>query len=540
MPKKEYRKQRFSGNIHLFILTTILVTMLWIVLLSVTLMSTLRFSLSTLQSQIEEVLTSTSTSLAESGMIRQSLLQGYCSDEVIEYLDLLVKATNTLDIITIADADSVRVYHVVHERIGQSFVGDDQDRALAGESYISDATGTMGPQHRSMSPVFSEGQVIGFVMASTTMDQLDVLRKEIISLYVRLTVALVFVTLAICAFITFFIRWMLHGYQPDELVHGYLTQNELLNNLDEGFISVDSKGAVQLLNRAAEEMLGQQADMLIGLPLDSLILEKMGGSLLAGPRKDVPTSRANILASSIPLVDGERRKGTTLILTDRTEAMRVAEQLIGTRHVVSALRANTHEFLNKLQAISGLLMMGRTDDALDYIGAIADTHAKAAAPILRYIQNPNVAALLLGKLSNMRELEIELTILGNSRLPKHSQYLSTNDLITVVGNLLENAIEAVKVQSGDESSIVLQITEDETGLLISVSDTGCGIPADILERIYEPGFSTKAQEGRGMGMFLIKDLTDRRGGSIEVESEPGVGTTFTLIFSQKQERRHTA
>ena len=540
MAENGHRRQRFSGNAHLFILTTILVTLLWIVLLSVTLMSTFRFSLSTLQNQIEEVLTSTSASLAQSEMVRQSLLQGYCPDEVVEYLDLLVSATNTLDIITIADADSVRVYHVVHERIGQRFVGDDQDRALAGESYISDATGTLGPQHRSFAPVKNGGQIIGFVMASTTMDQLDVLRNEIISLYVKLTVALVFATLAICAFIIFFLRRMLHGFQPDELVHGYLTQNELLNNLDEGVVSVDSKGVVQLVNRAAEEMLGQQADKLIGLPLDSLILEKMGGSLLAGPRKDVPTSRSDVLASSIPLIDGERRKGTTLILTDRTEAMRVAEQLNGTRHVVSALRANTHEFLNKLQAISGLLMMGRTEDALNYIGAIADTHAKAAAPILRHIQNPNVAALLLGKLSNMRELEIDMTLLGNSCLPKHSKYLSTHDLITVIGNLLENAIEAVKLQSGEESSIVLQITEDENGLLIVVSDTGCGIPADILERIYEPGFSTKAQEGRGMGMFLIKDLVDRRGGSVEIESEPGVGTTFTLIFNQIQERGHTA
>ena len=537
MPKWGRRAQRFSSNVYLFIQMTVWLTVFWIVLLGITLTFTLRFSLSTLQGQIEEVLTSTSSSLAQSEMVRQSLLQGHCPDEVVEYLDLLVSATNTLDIISIADTDSIRVYHVVHERIGQSFVGDDQARALAGESYMSDATGTMGPQHRSFSPVISDGRVIGFVMASTTMDQLGVLREEIIGLYAKMTVALLFLTMAVCAFLTFLVRRMLHGFQPGELVHGYLTQSELLNNLDEGVISVDSRGIVQLVNRAAEEMLGQQADRLIGLSLDSLILEKMGGSLLAGSRKDVPTSRANILASSIPLSDAGQRKGTTLILTDRTEAMRVAEQLNGTRHVISALRANTHEFLNKLQAISGLLMMGRTDDALEYIGAIADTHAKAAAPILRYIQNPNVAALLLGKLSNMRELEIELTILGNSSLPKHSQYLSTNDLVTVIGNLLENAIEAVKVQSGEESSIVLQITEDENGLLIMVSDTGCGIAPDILERVYEPGFSTKALEGRGMGMFLIKDLVDRRGGSIEVESEPGVGTTFTLIFSQKQERR---
>lgn len=539
MPKKEPRGQR-SRNVQLFIVMAVWMILFWIILLGVTLTVTLRFSLSTLQDRIEKILTSTSASLAESEMIRQSILRGHCSSEVIQYLDLLVNTTDGLEIVTIADANSIRVYHVVHERIGETFVGDDQQRVLAGESYLSDATGTLGPQHRSFMPVWDDGKVIGFVMASATMDQLDVLRREIFCEYAKLIVALILVTLAVCLLLTLLIRRTLHGFQPDELVHGYLTQNELLNNLDEGIISVDEKGKIQLLNRAAEEMLGQQAGMLIDQPLDSLILEKMGGSLLAGPRKDVPTSRPSILASSIPLLEGEQRKGTTLILTDRTEAMRMAEQLGGTRHIVTALRANTHEFMNKLQVISGMLMMDRANDALDYIGAIADTHAKAAAPILRYIQNPNVAALLLGKLANMRELDIDLALLGNSRLPKHSQYLSTGDLITIVGNLLENAIEALKVQSGDQSSIVLQITEDETGLLIMVSDTGCGIPPDIVARIYEPGFSTKAQEGRGMGMFLIKDLIDRRGGSIEMESEPGVGTTFTLIFSRKRERRHTS
>ena len=539
MPKKERRRQRFSGNTYLFIKMSVLATLFCIVLLGITLTITLRVSLSTLQSQIEEILISTSGSLAESQMVRQALEQGYCSDEVIEYLDLLVGSTGTLDIISIADTNSIRVYHVVHERIGESFVGDDQDRVLTGESYFSDAIGTMGPQHRYFTPVWNEGQVIGFVMASTTLDLLDVLREEIIVLYGKLTVTLAFFTIVVCALLTLLIHRTLHGFQPDELVHGYLTQNELLNNLDEGIIYVDSNGTVQLVNRATEDMLGQQAGMLTGQPLGSLIQEKTGGTLLAGPHKDVPTSRANVLASSIRLTDGGQYKGTILILTDRTEAMRVAEQLNGTRHVISALRANTHEFLNKLHAISGMLMMGRTEDALNYIGAIADTHAKAAAPILRHIQNPSVAALLLGKMSNMRELDIDLTILGNSHLPKHSQYLSTNDLITVVGNLLENAIEALKVQ-GDESDIVLQITEDETGLLIVVSDTGCGIPPDVLEHIYEPGFSTKAQEGRGMGMFLIRDAVDRHDGSIEVDSEPGVGTTFTLIFSQKRERRPTA
>ena len=135
----------------------------------------------------------------------------------------------------------------------------------------------------------------------------------------------------------------------------------------------------------------------------------------------------------------------------------------------------------------------------------------------------------------MRELDIQPTLLANSSLPEHSAYLSTEELVTVVGNLLENAIEAVDAQNGDRPrSVVAQITEDGTGLLIIVSDTGTGIPPEDLERIYTPGFSTKAPEGRGVGMSLVGEIVARRGGSIEADSEAGAGTTFTLIFNRKR------
>ena len=221
-----------------------------------------------------------------------------------------------------------------------------------------------------------------------------------------------------------------------------------------------------------------------------------------------------------------------LILKDRSEVRRQAEQLGGTRHIVSALRANNHEFINRIQVIAGLLQMNRADDALDYIGAVSAEHAQTISPVLQLIHNANVAALLLGKLNNMRELDIQLTLLGNSQLPEHSRYLTTQELVTVVGNLLENAIEAIDVQSLDlDRRVVLQITEDETGLLIVVSDSGEGIREDVLPRIFDPGYSTKAAHGRGVGMGLVKSIVERNSGTIEVDSEPMAGSTFTLIFN---------
>lgn len=534
-------KRKQGGITSLFLRMLLWCTVVWVILLGVTMGLTIHFALSTLENEIECDLISTSSSLAQSDMVRQALEAGYCSPEMIDYLDLLVRQTQDLDIVTIADTDSIRLYHVVHSRIGQHFVGGDEGPVLEGKSYLSDAVGTLGFQHRSFSPVLDEGgEVIGFVVTSTTMDRLDTLRGDIVRSYLKLAAALTLATLTLSAALSLLIRRVLHGFSPEELMHSYLTQNELLNNLEEGVVSTDRQGVIQLVNRAAEEMLGRQAQLLEGHPLDSFLSAEDGGSLLEKTGETLATSHPNILSTCIPLEKNGARTGSTLILRDKSETMREAEQLNGTRHIISALRANSHEFMNKLHVISGLLQMNKAEEALRYIGALSARQSQTIDPILQRIHNPNVAALLLGKETNAREMDIQLTLLNNSYLPQHSRFLSTADLITVVGNLLENAMEAVNVQrQGNLRSVVLQITEDEGCLVLMVTDTGSGITPQVMEHMYEAGFSTKASDGRGVGMALIQGIVTRCDASIEVDSEPGSGTTFTLIFSTPREDRRT-
>lgn len=532
---KRQRKRQQQGLGQIFVRLLMWTGLTWLALLGVTLSLTLNQALSNMTEKVESDLIATAASLAGSQTVRDALHQGECPEALTEYLNVLVENTPDLDIITIAGADSIRIYHVAADRIGQLFVGGDQDRALAGESYLSDGEGTMGLQRRAFCPVWGEtGEVLGFVMASAKMDRIQVMRREIMDAYLKLAGVLALVSLAAAGGLTLLLRRLLGGFSPEGLVHTYLTQNEALGNLDEGLITADGQGSIQLVNRAAEVMLGQRAERLEGEQIENLIQREDGSSLL-DEQQNARTSRPNILCTVVPQEKEGRRTGTTLILKDRSEAMRQAEQLNGTHHVISALRANTHEFMNKLQVISGLLQMGQIEEAQAYIGAISAVQSQLVAPVLQHIQNANTAALLLGKIDHMRELDIEFMLLANSKLPAHSAYLTTEELVTVVGNLVENAIEAVNAQNGNcLRNVVVQITEDGTGLLIIVSDTGIGIAPEDLKRIHAPGFSTKAREGRGVGMSLIWDIVTRRDGSIDADSEPGVGTTFTLIFNKKR------
>lgn len=406
----------------------ILFTLVWLFVFLSTLALALNFSLKTAKTKAENTMKTIVTSLADSAMVKDAIQSGNCPPSLAAYLNDIIKISDDIQVITIADKNSTRIFHLVPSRIGGQFVGGDEGRVLQGESYFSDAQGTLGFQHRYFSPVKDgNGAITGFVMASMTTDGQEQLRERILRSFAVLAALLLAFTIFLATLMLTFTKRILHGLDPDTLVQSYLQQTEIL-------------------------------------------------------------------------------------------------------------RANNHEFMNKLQVISGLIQMGQTQEALSYIGSVAETQTRAISPILQNIVSPTVAALILGKLANATEMDIRLVLLNGSSLPRHSAYLSTTELVTLIGNLLENAIEAVNIKPLDElRNIDLQITEDDKSLLIMVSDSGIGIPENKLAKIYENGFSTKGTKGRGIGMTKIKDIVDKHNGDIEIESEEGTGTTFTVIIRQKRE-----
>ena len=530
-------KQSTGRGLPLFWQLLAIIMVCWFALLSVTLTVTLRFSMRTLQEQIDSVLMSTVVTLGNAPGVQRMVEQGRCDSEMADYLTDVVVNTENLEYITIADADSIRLFHIDPAFIGQPFEGEDQYRALAGASYFSEVTPeSFEGQRRAFHPVRSgSGEIIGFVMASATFDRIDQLRSDIYATYTRLALMLTLCSMIVTGSLALYLGRNLRGVKPEDLLRMYLTQNDMLNALDEGLVSFDNAGKVRLVNAAAAKMLGHREDLLVGRQVDDLLRAEDGSSLRNLSSPAIQSSRPSILVKPVRPPDSTLWARQVLVLADKSEVRRYAEELGGTRHMLSALRANTHEFLNKLQVISGLLQMGRTEDAQRYIGSIAAVHEHITGPVMHQIRNTSVAALILGKAGNMRELDIDFLLMTNSSLPERSRYLSTSELVTVVGNLLENAIEATDIiPAEDLRAISLQLTEDAQGLLIMVSDTGSGIEEEDLPRIFDRGFSTKAAKGRGVGMHRIKEILDSHGGTIDVDTEPGSGTTFTLILSRER------
>ncbi|MDZ7548639.1 Spo0B domain-containing protein, partial [Clostridium perfringens] len=124
--------------------------------------------------------------------------------------------------------------------------------------------------------------------------------------------------------------------------------------------------------------------------------------------KDMIINDKVIISNRILIRENDKVMGAVAIFRNKTEVTRLAEQLTGVNQIIDALRANTHEFMNKLHIILGLIQIDRIEDAKRYIVDITEDQREVVSLVMNQIEEPTVAALILGKMSRAKELGIKL------------------------------------------------------------------------------------------------------------------------------------
>ena len=212
----------------------------------------------------------------------------------------------------------------------------------------------------------------------------------------------------------------------------------------------------------------------------------------------------------------------------KKEFLAFTEDFEGTKFLVDSMRANNHDFTNKLHVILGLIQIGQYDKAVSYIQNISIIQRETISKVMNSIENPSFAALIVGKIARSSECNVKFILNEGSCLKNEDISIPSEALVTITGNLIDNALDSMnKDTSKNEKELSLGIYTRPGELLIIVKDTGTGIPDEIKEKIFENGFSTKG-EGRGIGLYHTKQLVSSLGGTITVESQVGTGTCFMV------------
>lgn len=498
----------------------------------------LHYNLESKQKDLDINMLNTGILLSESPEVEQMLNSGSISQKFEERLDRILKQLDYVDVLTICNSESIRLYHSNKSLIGKPFVGGDQTAILNGSApYIINGKGTLGDQRRAFFPVIDEShKTIGFVMVSVLNTSITQLTHKIVGLFILPSILLILAGILTARMIYRRLKKILLGYRPEDFRKIHIERKEVLDALEEGIFAINSKDELILINESAKKILQLDKFPEYGTKLTDIYPETRLPNILktSVPEYNINTmiKGQNILSNRIPIVEDGVVIGAVCIFRNKTEVTKLAEELTGARYMVDTLRAFNHEFKNKLHVILGYIQMGQPEKVNSYILNTGLISSQAVSDVTKKIQVPGIAALLIGKIIRANELGIQLRLKQDSSCKEEQLNLPSDIYITILGNLIENSIEELNHENINIKEIEIGIHIWQTGSILSVDDTGRGIPMDLQKKIYEHGFSTKG-EGRGSGMYLIRNLVERYHGTIEMESEEEVGTSFVITFSEE-------
>ena len=448
------------------------------------------------------------------------------------YLDALKTSLSQVDVISIVNREGKRFYHTTSSLTGTRYDGETPSFSDK-NFYIVDAVGPSGEQRRAYSAVYSEdGTYQGFIMVIILSQNLRHGITNIVVIYAAITAVIVALELLLAQWLGSGIKKSLLGYEPDAITAMYLVRDNILESVDEGVAAVDKKGNVLFANTSAQKMICD-GENIVGKNLDCFEGCKELKTALSGDGREVNV-RIDIcgreaLIDRIP-VQSDDYVGTIAIIKDRAKYTELMEELAGTRYLVDSMRANNHDFTNKLHVIMGLIQMGMYDKATDYIQNITLVQRETVSKIMNAVNEPSMAALLIGKVARAAELNVKFTLKEGSLFNKSDLWIPTETFITILGNLIENAFDSLNGRSDvQDKQIFVGLYTKRNAVLITVEDNGGGMTEETVNRIFENGFSTKGAN-RGTGMYRVKSLVDEFNGKTEIESTLGVGASIAISF----------
>lgn len=458
--------------------------------------------------------------------------------EIQTFANEICKVTNVYFVV-VMDMNGIRKSHPDPKKIGKRFVGGDEGPVLKGHEHVSISKGSLGPSLRSFTPIKdSSGKQIGAVAVGISLDNVQkAVYKSREGIFIG-TVIGVLIGIIGAVILARYIKKILLGLEPVAIAKLLEERSAMLQSVREGIIAVDQESNITLVNRAALKLFEKA-----GLPKDPIgtnIEEYMPSTRLSELIKtgtveldeEQDLNGITILTNRIPVVVENKVVGAIATFRDKTELQVLAEQLTGVRNYADALRAQSHEFMNKLHVILGMVHMGYYEKVENYISETVNHRKNEIGFVTKKIKDPVLAGFLIGKLSNSRESGVELTVSCEHHVPLPADSDTTHELITVVGNLIDNAIDAL--QNCEVKKIEVGFDYADEILTVEVKDTGMGMSEELQNQIFEKGFSTKG-ENRGFGLYLVAQAVKRLEGELILSSKQGKGTVFAVYIPYKEE-----
>jgi sensor histidine kinase regulating citrate/malate metabolism len=490
-----------------------------------------------LEDQIGKRALQVSRTVARMPMVKQQIVKPLPEGK-LQALAEQIREEVGAEFIVVGNRDGIRFSHPKPDRLGKKMVGGDNAPALErGESYVSKAVGTLGPSIRGKVPIFDKsGDIVGVVSVGYLQENVRVIiHDHQLKVGVLVGVLVVFGILGAVSISNRFKR-AIFNLEPEQIARLLTERETIIDSIREGIVAIDRDAKVTVVNRQAVVILGRDSEsQIIGQPIrDVLPGAKLSRILSGGEQRHDQELEVNgtiMLINTVPLIEQDTIIGAVASFRRRDELDILAKQFSQVKEYSEMLRAQTHEYSNKLHTIAGLIQIGHDREALELISQETAGYQGLIAFLAKAVPFPVLAAFILGKYNHAQELRIEFEIDPDSQLKDVPSELSREKLLTILGNLLDNAFDAA-LQGEHQAKVKLSMTDISNDLVFEVEDSGSGVPAEKSEQIFERGFTTK-QNDRGQGLYLAKKALKDLGGQITLSDSDLGGALFSVFIPKR-------
>ncbi|MCG1020872.1 sensor histidine kinase [Sutcliffiella horikoshii] len=465
----------------------------------------------------------------------QEAMESDNPSEALQPLTLKIQQEIDAQFVVIGNTQGLRYTHPDIEKIGQKMVGGDNLRALEeGKAYISEATGSLGLSIRGKAPIISnDGTIIGVVSVGFLMENLKSRMEE--KLAEISLIALLAINIGVVGgyLLARNIRKDILGLEPHEIATLYRERNAILESVKEGIIAVDSNGYVTMVNPSALDILELREEELLHKQITDIVpdtdIMEVARTRHPQENKEIYLFDKDVIVNRIPIMEKEIVVGVVSSFRDKTDMKKLLHTLVEVKKYSEELRAQTHEFTNKLYVISGMLELGRFQEALEWIQKEYKVNQERNDILFDRIKDEKLQVILLGKLAVASEKKKLLQLNEESSVQVIPSKIEFSSLVAIVGNLLDNALEAVEeVEDGMVSFFAIDYGND---IILEISDNGPGFPDGTIDLIFGKGYSTKqAVQPRGFGLAIVKKEVEQLGGTVEVQRTLENSTVFTVYL----------
>ncbi|MEW9671887.1 ATP-binding protein [Ammoniphilus sp. 3BR4] len=522
-------------KIRMKLLTQIVLLITIVVLISMFLVNALFTFM--IENIIEKNLGQQAMMVAKLAAENEDIIQGFEDQDpprVIQPIAERIREVTGASYVVIGNREGIRYSHPNRSYIGKRMGTSNEAVFIERESIIYEGVGISGPAIKAKTPIWNaKGQLIGVSSVGFLLYDFERRVTEYKARIIALSILLLLIGVVGAILIARRVKKLIFGLEPEEISFIFKEKEATLESIRDAIVAVNMEHKVTSMNKRARELF--QGDQLaIGgtIPNERVqdmlkeVIQKKEGQI----NQNMILGHQQYVLDFAPILEQNEVKGVVLTIRTVSEIEQLTDEVSKIKSFSDNMRAQNHEYLNKLNTIYGLLALKQYDKAMDMISGEVKERQDMIEFLMSSVKDPLIAACLLGKLNRSKELKVSLEIDQESHLVGVPQSIDSKVLVTILGNLIDNAMEAAKEKQGMNAVVKVSFTDLGLDLLFDVEDNGTGVPEVWEDSIFVEGFSTKSGENRGLGLAIVKNSLALLNGQIYIAKSHLGGARFTIAI----------